>query len=393
MLLKQLTLAYECLSAIGNSLELESMISEILSSFSRKTGAINARYYENKLDDKPMISIGKQVSFDFNKQNIDTQKYILLKINNLDIIILPLKNSYLLFVYKNQENTKKLAAMLGNFQSKINLSISACIGVENLKVLNEELEDRIKTSVNKIRENEKMLISQSKQAVMGEMIEMIAHQWRQPLTAIGMTSNNIAMDLALDDLDTKTLQLDLHSINTQVDYLSTTIDDFRNFFKESKEKEDVSSTVIIESINSLVSKQLENQNIYISIYECKEVIVHIYKNELLQVILNLISNSKDALLDPKSTQHNKKINVSCKNTIDYLEIIISDNAGGIADEIMPKIFEPYFSTKKEKNGTGLGLYMSKTIVQEHLEGQLLVENIDDGVTFTIKIPRLDKINL
>jgi len=388
MLLKQLTLAYECLSAIGNSLELESMISEILSSFSRKTGAINARYYETKNEDNPMISIGKHISFDFHKQNIDTQKYILLKRDNLDIIILPLKNSYLVFVYKNQENIKKLAAMLGNFQSKINLSISACVGVENLKVLNEELEDRIKTSVNKIRENEKMLISQSKQAVMGEMIEMIAHQWRQPLTAIGMTSNNIAMDLALDDLDTETLQVDLHSINNQVNYLSTTIDDFRNFFKESKEKEDVSSKVIIESISSLVSNQLENQNIDINIYECQEVIIHIYKNELLQVILNLISNSKDALLDSKCTQDNKKINVSCKNNIDSLEIIISDNAGGIPDEIMPKIFEPYFSTKKEKNGTGLGLYMSKTIVQEHLEGQLLVDNIDNGATFIIKIPKV-----
>ena len=391
MLLNQLTLAYECLSAIGNSLELESMISEILSSFSRKTGAINARYYADKKTDTPMISIGKQVNFDFDKTDIATQKYILLNVDSLDVVILPLKDSYLVFVYKNQENIKKLAAMLGNFQAKINLSISACIGVENLKVLNEELEDRVETSVHKIRENEKMLIAQSKQAVMGEMIEMIAHQWRQPLTAIGMTSNNIAMDLALDDLDTQTLQADLHSINTQVDYLSTTIDDFRNFFKESKEKEDVSSKTILESINALVSKQLENQNINININECDETVIHVYKNELLQVILNLISNSKDALLDAKCTQKDKKIEFSCKNNLGNLEIMISDNAGGIAENIMSKIFEPYFSTKKEKNGTGLGLYMSKTIVQEHLQGQLMVKNIDNGATFSIKIPTLSKI--
>ena len=386
MLLNQLTLAYECLSAIGNSLEFESMILEILSSFSRKTGAINARYYADKKSSIPMFSIGKKIAFEFDKEQIKMQKYILVNQENLDIIILPLKDSYLLFAYKNQKEIKQLATMLGNFQTKINLSISACMGVQNLNTLNDELEERVKTSVNEMREKDKMLMAQSKQAVMGEMIEMIAHQWRQPLTAIGMISNNIAMEVILEELNPTTLQEDLHAINAQVNYLSTTIDDFRNFFKESKERVNVSSMSILKSINSLVYHQLKSQNISISIKECQDKELFLYKNELMQAILNLISNAKDALLEKTQMQEKKRIILSCKSDTKYFQIVVEDNAGGIPDEIISKIFNPYFSTKKEKNGTGLGLYMSKIIIQEHLLGKLSVENGKEGAHFYIKIP-------
>ena len=386
MLLNQLTLAYECLSAIGNSLELESMILEILSSFSRKTGAINARYYSDKKSTIPMFSIGKKIEFTFDNKQIQMQKYLLIEADKLDLIILPLKSSYLLFAYKNQKDIKQLATMLGNFQTKINLSISACLGVNNLNLLNDELENRVKISVDKIREKDKMLMAQSKQAVMGEMIEMIAHQWRQPLTAIGMISNNIAMELVLDELNTNTLQEDLHAINTQVHYLSTTIDDFRNFFKESKNREYVSSKSILKSINTLVYHQLKSQDIAIKITQCNENELYLYKNELMQAILNLISNAKDALIDNKPDLERKQITLSCKSDSQNLKIVVADNAGGIKKDILSKIFDPYFSTKKAKNGTGLGLYMSKIIIQEHLEGELSVQNSNEGAEFTIKIP-------
>lgn len=386
MLLNKLTLAYECLSAIGNSLELDSMILEILSSFSRKTGAINARYYADKEDDIPMFSIGKDIALTFDKTQIQTQKYLLFQVNKFDIIVLPLKSSYLLFTYKNHNDIQQLAKMLGDFQAKINLSISACLGVKALNTLNDELEDRVKISVNKMREKDKMLIAQSKQAVMGEMIEMIAHQWRQPLTAIGMISNNIAMELVLDELDLQQLEQDLHGINMQVNYLSNTIDDFRNFFKESKEKEHTSSKSILKAINTLVYHQLKSQNIAIKMTECEDINFVIYKNELMQAILNLISNAKDALLENSSLQEKKQILLSCKCDIKDFYIFVSDNAGGIDEQILPKIFDPYFSTKKEKNGTGLGLYMSKIIIQEHLDGELTAFNSEKGATFQIKIP-------
>ncbi|MCD4667526.1 MAG: sensor histidine kinase, partial [Sulfurimonas sp.] len=292
-------MAYECLSAIGNSLELESMMYEVLSTFSRKTGAIAAEYYLKKLNKKPYAYIGKNINFDFTPDLDRNRQYMIFQEKGLEIIIIPLKNGYLKFIYKDQENIKKLAAMLGNFQKKIDLSINACHGVKEMEKLNEDLEDKVDSSIKQIRKNEKIIIAQSKQAVMGEMMEMIAHQWRQPITAIGMISNNITMDIVLDTLDKNALKNDLDSINAQVNFLSTTIDDFRNFFKESTYKESVSSKTIIESIKRLVFKQLKNQNIFIEFNECKEVTMHIYKNELIQVLLNLISNSKDALLDNK----------------------------------------------------------------------------------------------
>ncbi|MFT5662174.1 MAG: two-component system C4-dicarboxylate transport sensor histidine kinase DctB [Sulfurimonas sp.] len=379
MLLNQLTLAYECLSAIGNTLELDSMIFEVLTSFSRKTGAITARYYKNKIQEEPFLHIGKKLEFTTDI-NIDKEKrFLIVKENDLEIIILPLKYGCMVFVYKNHPNINKLAAMLGNFQSKINLSISACKGVQ-------ELEEMVESSVNQIQEKEKMLLAQSKQAIMGEMLEMIAHQWRQPLTAIGMTSANIAMDLALDELNVKTLQDDLNNINTQVQYLSSTIDDFRNFLKESKEKEKISSRIITESVKGLVFLQLHSQQIDLQVQECEDIIINIYKNELIQVILNIISNAKDSFENLNSLQQNKIIQLKCSRAEDDLKICIIDNGGGIPDEIMPRIFEPYYSTKKEKNGTGLGLYMSKIIVQEHLKGKLFAKNTVDGVAFTIQIP-------
>ena len=382
----KLKLAYRCLSAIGNSLELDSMILELLSSFSRETGAISAQYYADKRDEKALFTIGKKVTFQFEKEQIQMQKYILLQVETFYLIVLPLKSSYLLFSYENQKNYKEIAIILGNFQTKINLSVSACIGVQKLAILNNELEERVEISVNEMRKKDKMLIAQSKQAVMGEMIEMIAHQWRQPLTAIGMIANNITMELVLDALNPQTLQEDLQSINKQVTYLSTTIDDFRNFFKESKEKESVSAQTILDSIYSLVYHQLKSQNIYISIDSCSDIRLYLYKNELIQAILNLVSNAKDALLDKEFHTDKKVILLSCNSSTEYIEFIIKDNAGGVDEEIVSKIFNPYFSTKKEKNGTGLGLYMSKIIIEEHLNGKLSVTNIDNGALFRIMIP-------
>ena len=162
------------------------MMYEVLSTFSRKTGAIAAEYYLKKLNKKPYAYIGKNINFDFTPDLDRNRQYMIFQEKGLEIIIIPLKNGYLKFIYKDQENIKKLAAMLGNFQKKIDLSINACHGVKEMEKLNEDLEDKVDSSIKQIRKNEKIIIAQSKQAVMGEMMEMIAHQWRQPITAIGM---------------------------------------------------------------------------------------------------------------------------------------------------------------------------------------------------------------
>jgi len=386
MLYQQLTLSFECLSSIGNSLELESMISEVLITFSRKTGAISSSYYINNDDLRPLVAIGKKINFNIQDYEIKEDSYTIFKEDDKQVLVLVFNNGYMTFIYKNKEESiDRIGVILGNFQQKIDLSISACNGVYELEKLNEQLEDKVQNGITKIRENEKMLISQSKQAVMGEMIEMIAHQWRQPITSIGMISNNILFDIVMDDVEVDNLKGEVDKINTQVKYLSNTIDDFRDFFKESKEKQEVSVEQIIGGVMSIVGKQLEKYSIEVKInIEQKDMKFFTFKNELIQVLLNILGNSKDAY-DAKAME-DKNILIDAKKIDDNLSINIVDNAGGIDELIIDKIFEPYFSTKKKKNGTGLGLYMSMIIVTEHLNGSINAKNINDGAEFSILIP-------
>lgn len=383
MLLNQLTLAYECLSAIGNSLELNSMMFEVMSSFLRKTGAISAKYYKNNFNEEPYISMGKKIKLTTSLEIDVKKKFIIFKQNDFEIIVLPLKYGCMVFFYKNHPNVQQLAAMLGNFQKKINLSISACLGVE-------KLEEREAESVQEIREKEKIILAQSKQAIMGEMIEMIAHQWRQPLTAIGMTASNITMDLLLDEIDTEVLKEDLHSINEQVEYLSTTIDDFRNFLQERKYKEKVNTNEFLEIVHSLIVTQIKSKGIALDIQSCADITISLRKNELIQVLLNILSNAQDILSELK--REDKRITMGCHHSKSHITIFIEDNGGGIKDDVLPRIFEPYYSTKKKKNGTGLGLFMSKTIVEEHLNGKLTVDNTSEGAIFKIELPLQEENN-
>ena len=386
MLLQELTISYECLSSIGNSIELESMMSEIVITFARKTGAVTGSYYYQVNDDQPLISIGKTIPFNLSNYDISFQEYYVFIQENKQIVILPLKHGYLKFVYKDKQKTvHKLASMFTNFKQKINLSIAACDGVKQLEKLNDDLEDRVQKSVKQIRENEKMLISQSKQVVMGEMIEMIAHQWRQPITSIGMVANNILFDMALGEIEEVELKLSIDKINTQVMHLSKTIDDFREFFKESKTKNITNFTEILEGALSIIDKQLQKHDIeVIVINKSSDTSFYTYKNELIQVFLNILGNAKDAF-DDKNIK-DKQIIITAISKNKNIHVSIEDNAGGIKEELLEKIFEPYFSTKMKKNGTGLGLYMSKIIVKEHLHGTLKASNTDHGATFTINIP-------
>ena len=386
MLLQQLTTSYECLSSIGNSIELESMMSEIVITFSRKTGAVTGSYYHHRNDAEPLIRIGKTIAFNLSDYNLSTQEYYLFTKDDKQIVVLPLKHGYLKFIYKDKEESiQKLASMFANFKQKINLSIAACNGVKQLEELNDDLEDRVEESVKQIRENEKMLISQSKQIVMGEMIEMIAHQWRQPITSIGMIANNVLFDMALGEIKETELKISIDKINTQVMHLSKTIDDFRDFFKESKTEQITSFLEILEGTMSIIDKQLQGHNIEIIVLnKSLNTSFYTYKNELIQVFLNILGNAKDAF-DDKHLK-NKQITIAAVSKGKNLHVTIQDTAGGIETEIMQKVFEPYFSTKMKKNGTGLGLYMSKIIVEEHLHGTLTVTNTTDGAMFEITIP-------
>lgn len=387
-----LEISYECLSSIGNSFEIESMMSEVVITFYRETKALYCGYYEDESVDIPMVSFGQgeELAYDVSRGECilkDTQDYFL--------IILSLKKGYLKLLYMKDTDIENIYNLLCKFKRKINFALSACEGVKELEELNEKLEERVFESVKKIREHEEMLLLQSKSAIMGEMLEMIAHQWRQPLTSIGMISNNMLFNIIIseeNELDKEIFKNELEDINKQIKYLSSTIDDFRGFFKESKEKEKVLIEDILQKSISLTKKQLEQNSIEIEVINtCSNLVINTYKNELTQVLLNLMYNAKDAF--ESQDIRDKKIILECFLRDENLIIELKDNAGGIDKDIMTKIFQPYFSTKKEKNGTGLGLYMSRIILQRHLAADISVRNENGGAVFSISMPIKDEIKV
>ena len=236
------------------------------------------------------------------------------------------------------------------------------------------------------KQKDKTLLHQSKLAQMGEMISMIAHQWRQPLTAISATTADLYIKNMLDQYNSDYYNEKLEKIDSLSQHLSNTIDDFRNFYKQDKEKTEILYCDIIKGAIDIIETTLQNKNIKLEIAtNCKKKI-YTYPNELRQVILNIIKNAEDVLLERKIENPAIYIKTYNDDTYSYLEI--SDNAGGIPKNIIDKIFDPYFSTKMKKDGTGLGLYMSQIIVRDHSNGDIIVTNGEDGAIFTLKIPTI-----
>ncbi len=237
--------------------------------------------------------------------------------------------------------------------------------------------------ITELKQKEEMLINQSRHAAMGEMIGMIAHQWRQPLSTISMDANNMLLDIAMGNLDVNASEEYANNITLQTQNLSKTIDDFRNFFKPDKVISKVNIRDVLDQALSILKDSLKNHNIQLKISYQTEQEVNAYPRELMQVFINIINNSKDALVSKKI--ENGLINVRVYEDEIYINTEICDNAGGINADILAKVFDPYFSTKDEKTGTGLGLYMSKMIIQEHLNGIIEANNNDNGACFTVSL--------
>ncbi len=241
-----------------------------------------------------------------------------------------------------------------------------------------------KTIQIKLEQKEQQMLHQSRLAQMGEMISMIAHQWRQPLSAISARSNNLLLKIVLGkDLDRDLFKEEITYIDEYSQHLSKTIDDFRNFFKEDKVKEITTLENIIHQTLDIIQVSVENKNIKIVTNFRSNQPFEIYSNEVKQVVLNIIKNAEDVLLEKNILNPTISIETTTKDNNNILTI--KDNAGGIKDDIIGKIFDPYFSTKLEKDGTGLGLYMSKIIIEEHCNGILTVNNDKDGAIFEIKL--------
>lgn len=264
-----------------------------------------------------------------------------------------------------------------------NLNNSLEIKVKELDEFNQTLHKKVEIEVLKQREKENLLIQQSKMAAMGEMIGNIAHQWRQPICAVSAIMMNIKWTAIEQGANRTFLDERIKEANEQLKYMSQTIDDFRIFFKPNKDKEFFDLKKEVKKAFNILKASLENQNINLQIFSKTQIVAFGYANEFSQVILNLISNAKDVLIERKIK--NPRIEIYIYNDEKNIFCEIKDNGGGIKNEIIDKIFEPYFTTK-DRHGTGIGLYISKEIIHNHMKGILKVENIKEGANFVICLP-------
>lgn len=252
---------------------------------------------------------------------------------------------------------------------------------ERLVSLNSGLEERVDRAVREIREKDHLLIIQSRQAALGEMIGNIAHQWRQPLNMLALVLQNITFKFEYGGLNAELMQhYQTEGLKT-IEYMSQTIDDFRNYFKPEKEKKMFSVEQVIRNTYKLVEEDLKNDNVQLNIIIEKTSAILGYSNEFGQVLLNLIHNSKDAFLEKGVKNPIINITVTMDDTATYVKV--ADNAQGIPETILDKIFDPYFTTKK--TGTGIGLYMSRMLIENQMGGKLTVQNTAEGAEFTIKL--------
>ena len=318
---------------------------------------------------------------------IETPTYYTATTSNylIPIKINQIKNS--LFEYMQQdvsiiplkEQTGFVALIITDQTNMANTNALLQANIKKVKELNRELiQEKEKTEFQ-----HKQLLSNSRSAAMGEMISMIAHQWRQPLSLINTIIASLKVKKELDQLNDEFLEKSIEKIEKTTSFLSTTIDDFRDYFKPNKVATKVNLPNLFEKSLFFLKNELKEMNIDYKVLIEEEIYIKTYKNELLQSILNILKNSLDAFKDKNID--NKKITVAVEQNTDTLLIEITDNAGGIEKRNLQRVFEPYFSTKS-KNGTGLGLYMCKTIINEHLHGKISLQSDTNGTKVAIELP-------
>lgn len=277
--------------------------------------------------------------------------------------------------------SQKIDDILKNYEEKVRKNAN------ELESLNQSLEEKVKIEIEKNREKEQLLIQKSKLIALGEMISNIAHQWRQPLSELSSILMFIKFKFDLNALDSQTMDKKSKEATQVLEYMSHTIDDFRNFFMPKKDKEEFYLNKVINSIMTIVSSGLQNNNINVEINIDDNITLKTYLNEYQQVILNILKNAKDILIEKNIK--NPLIKMEAKIDETHIILTIEDNGGGVFVEPLNKIFEPYFTTKSKSDGTGIGLYMSKIIVEKNMQGILKVKNTNLGAKFYICIPKIN----
>ena len=379
----------EILLHIGNSFDIKKVANEALISYLQQLNLTGIVLYEKQRVEYTIHTV-KPKNIKSNRVIIELFDDMVLNIKDIqkecfdkDMPYVKIKNQNFYYIYELKgfgllmfiKNSDALENYIHKALRQLNFKFATSLVACN--------------NLSELRKQEEQLIQQTRLAQMGEMISMIAHQWRQPLGAISATSINLQLKLELEEFDLEKeqeretflnyLNKSLGNVDGFVESLTTTIDDFRNFYKPNKQAVKIKLEELISKSLSIINSSLINDNIKIlQDFNPKEEI-ELYDSEMMQVILNILKNAQDNFKEKDIKEPYIKITTKNKT------ISISDNAGGISEDIIGKIFDPYFSTKDEKNGTGLGLYMSKIIIEEHHKGKLLVSNRDGGACFKIEL--------
>ncbi|OSM00150.1 putative PAS/PAC sensor signal transduction histidine kinase [Magnetofaba australis IT-1] len=257
--------------------------------------------------------------------------------------------------------------------------------MEEMVSFNRQLQERVDRETENNRQKDMMLAHQARLAAMGEMIGNIAHQWRQPLNALNLIIFNIRDAFEADALDSPLLDTQCAHAATLIRQMSGTIDDFRNFFRPDREKQPFNAVTMIQRAIGLVAAGCRQDHIQIEMEAPDEpLMVNGYANEFAQAMLILLANAKDAIIAARS-DGGGRIRVVAKRNVEMCAITVTDNGGGVPDEVMERLFEPYFTTKGTK-GTGIGLYMARTIIERHMGGFITVSNTEEGAQFQTLAP-------
>jgi signal transduction histidine kinase len=272
---------------------------------------------------------------------------------------------------------------LKNFNAKLEKLVDE--KTKELRKVNEDLEATVQEKIQELIKKDKILTIQSKQAVMGEMLSMIAHQWRQPLNTITLQISNLQIQEMMGVQTPKEDLLKmLDEISKTIVYLSDTIDDFKTYFDPNKTASRVGVEELFDKALKFVKPRFKSEKISLEVEVEESLELNIYVNEFVQIILNIVNNAIDAYRDNQTNQE-RVIKLSAKRVANgVVEIVIFDKAGGIDEQTIKKIFDPYFSTKG-KNGTGLGLYMSKMIVEKQFGGSIDVVSENTTTRFIITL--------
>ncbi len=303
------------------------------------------------------------------------------KLEKFEIEFKPLQVWLSVSAYSTEQD--HFAAVFDNITARKQAEMEIKIKQQQLEGLNRTLEQRVLAEVALNREKDQFLIQQSRQAAMGEMIGNIAHQWRQPLNTLGLLIQDLLHANKHHELSDAYLANSVHEGMAIVSYMSQTIDDFRNFFRPEKEKEPFLLREALDKAISFVEASFRNNNIAIALEARDGAEVVGYANGYAQVLLNILNNAKDALIERQVAKAEVRIRLFSEG--ERSVVTITDNAGGIQEDVLARIFDPYYTTKEQGMGTGIGLYMAKTIIEKNMRGKLSARNTGNGVEFRIEV--------